>query len=202
MYSAFERIQAGVCQCFSEARQARLQALLEQLRQGMFNEADLDARQPPAGDCLSLVVSTARMLRRRMNRPLREMGFTPAQWWLLCAVQLRGGLTQTALADLLGIGRVPLGQLLDALEAEGWICRDADPEDRRAKRIRIASGREAPLQQLFERFAALHAELLCGLQQPAMTELNALLEALRASLADPGRTTDPTSEPQPLRETP
>lgn len=44
-------------------------------------------------------------------------------------------MTQTELAQLLDVGKVTVGGLVDRLEASGHIERRADPEDRRAKRI-------------------------------------------------------------------
>ncbi|MDA1076053.1 MAG: MarR family transcriptional regulator, partial [Proteobacteria bacterium] len=47
------------------------------------------------------------------------------------------GATQTELADLVGIGRAPLGKVIDRLETENWVERQSDPADRRVNRLYI-----------------------------------------------------------------
>lgn len=45
------------------------------------------------------------------------------------------GIAQTALAERAGLSKQAVQQMLDRLESEGAIRREADPHDRRAKRV-------------------------------------------------------------------
>ena len=49
-----------------------------------------------------------------------------------------GGLTQTQLANELEMEKAPLGRLLDRMEESGYVTRQQDPEDRRARRVVIS----------------------------------------------------------------
>ena len=52
--------------------------------------------------------------------------------------QLDGaGLSQTALTARMGLSKQAVQQLLDQLEADGLVKREADPADRRAKRVQL-----------------------------------------------------------------
>ncbi len=185
MQSAFAHLHTELAETFTTAQQDMLWGLLNRLRHGLLTETDLESRQQHMSkDYLTVIGSLARLLRRRMSRPLREMGFTPAQWWLLCAVQWQGGLTQTALAEQLGIGKVPLGQLLDALEKEGWIQRTGVPTDRRAKQIDVAPQAATRLDALIAQYASLHQQQMSVLSDAELVALNTLLEALRGCLAE------------------
>jgi len=82
-----------------------------------------------------LVHDVARLLRTAFDRRVRDMGLTRSQWWVLNHLYRQDGMTQAELADLLELERPTLGRLLDRLEANGWIRREACGADRRAKRV-------------------------------------------------------------------
>lgn len=42
-------------------------------------------------------------------------------------------------AELVGIGRAPLGKTIDRLEQKGWVERRDDPQDRRVNRLYITN---------------------------------------------------------------
>ena len=82
-----------------------------------------------------LVHDVARLMRVAYDRRARALGLTRSQWWVLNYLYFNEGITQSALADLLDVEKPTLGRLLDRLEAKGWIARQADRHDRRAKRV-------------------------------------------------------------------
>lgn len=47
----------------------------------------------------------------------------------------RAGTRATTLAERAGIGKAAMGELIDELERLGYVVRQPDPQDRRAKRI-------------------------------------------------------------------
>lgn len=73
--------------------------------------------------------------RKYFNRMLRDTGLTATQVRLLISLYRQEGLTQTQLADLLDMGKSPVGKKIDALEVSGWIIRRPDRADRRVKRV-------------------------------------------------------------------
>ena len=77
----------------------------------------------------------ARLLRTTFDRRAKSIGLTRSQWWVLPQLYRRDGLNQSELADILEIEKPTLGRLIDRLEDKGWLRREADPADRRSKRV-------------------------------------------------------------------
>ena len=77
----------------------------------------------------------ARLLRLAFDRQAAGSGLTRAQWSVLAHLRRNNGVQQKTLATLMDITPITLARHLDRLEADGWIERRDDPEDRRAKRV-------------------------------------------------------------------
>lgn len=75
------------------------------------------------------------LMTRAFDRRLSEVGLTRSQWRVIAPLLRQDGITQTALAEIIAIEKAPLGRTLDRLEEGGWIRREADPTDRRARRV-------------------------------------------------------------------
>jgi len=105
----------------------------------------------------------ARLLRVTYDRRVRELGLTRSQWWVLTHLYRKDGLTQSELAELLELEKPSLCRLLDRLEANGWLRRQADSRDRRAKRIYLTEQVEEPMQVMREIAAGVREDALSGL---------------------------------------
>lgn len=89
---------------------------------------------------IPILISDASLLYQRFfNRQVKDLGLTVAQWNVLSFIYRWQGLTQTELADLLGTGKSPLGKKIDSLEEKGLVERRNDANDRRVKRIYMAT---------------------------------------------------------------
>lgn len=62
---------------------------------------------------------------------------TPMQWSVLAAVLEEPGSAQAHIARRLGIDAVTLGQVIDTLEQKRLVKRQADPADRRGRKLFI-----------------------------------------------------------------
>lgn len=84
-----------------------------------------------------LIHDVSRLRRTVVDKALRPMGVTRSQWWVLANLSRHNGqgMMQTELAKVMDVGKVTLGGLIDRLEAAGLVKRQADPSDRRAKRV-------------------------------------------------------------------
>jgi DNA-binding MarR family transcriptional regulator len=69
-------------------------------------------------------------------------------------------MRQTEIAEATEIGAAPLGKVIDALQAGGWLERRADPRDRRANRLFLTRRAHHLLSGKRQRFEQLHAGLL------------------------------------------
>ena len=129
-----------------------------------------------------LVHDVARLMRVAYDRRTKALGLTRSQWWVLNHLYFHDGITQSELADLLDIERPTLGRLLDRLEAKGWIARQADRNDRRAKRLHLTGEVQAVMQALRKIAAGLRADALEGLDASAQRQLIDHLLRLKTNL--------------------
>jgi DNA-binding MarR family transcriptional regulator len=112
-----------------------------------------------------LVHDVSRMRRTLFDQAMKPLGITRSQWWVLSQLSrhTRAGMLQTELARDLDVGKVTVGGLIDRLEASGYVTREPDKSDRRAKRIQITdSGREV-LKQMVSVGQGLNQIILAGL---------------------------------------
>jgi DNA-binding MarR family transcriptional regulator len=82
-----------------------------------------------------LIHDISRLRRIVVDRALKPLGITRAQWWVLAFLSRRDGMTQTALAGDLDLTKVAVGGLLDRMETGGFVERRADERDARARRV-------------------------------------------------------------------
>src|SRR5258708_530240 len=95
-----------------------------------------------------LIHDVSRLRRNAFDRLMRPLGVTRSQWWVLAHASRHDGLMQTELAELLDVGKVTLGGLIDRLEAGGWVVRRPDKVDRRVKRIFLTSRTDQLFKQM------------------------------------------------------
>ncbi|MGE5147775.1 MAG: MarR family winged helix-turn-helix transcriptional regulator [Candidatus Eiseniibacteriota bacterium] len=139
----------------------------------------------PERELALLLHDVARLLRTRFDRYARATaGITRAQFAVLAILSRTEGLNQVALAEQLEITPITLARLIDRLEAEGWVERQPDPEDRRAHRLFLRrEGRD-----VFERLRPLAQRFLegtfAGLTPEARDQLIQSLGIVRASLSE------------------
>src|ERR1700761_2270526 len=63
---------------------------------------------------------------------------TPGQFGVLALIEANAGLSQTQLAEILGIDRSTLVAVIDKLERQGLVERAARPNDRRSHALRLS----------------------------------------------------------------
>lgn len=101
------------------------------------------------------------------------------------------GLAANALAEQAGVTRATVTGLLDGLEREGLAERQADPDDRRALRIRLTDKGRQVAKQVFAQHGRWIAGLFGNLSVAERGQLAGLLDKVASNL---GR-----SEPRSLR---
>ncbi len=105
----------------------------------------------------------ARLLRTTYDRRVRKLGLTRSQWWVLTHLFRKDGITQSELAEMLELEKPSLGRLLDRLEAKGWVRREIDVKDRRAKRVFLTLAAETPMRVMRQIAAGVREDALSGL---------------------------------------
>lgn len=135
---------------------------------------------------LKLITHLIGHLMRTLHK---EEALSPARMriliWLMAEKQ-RGndtGLLPSELSDHLGVSRNTVSTLLNGLEAQGLIARQLHPEDRRQWLVRLTPAGEAMVRARAPEVAAFVSSLFDGLSEQEQQTLIALLDRLRAQLA-------------------
>lgn len=112
------------------------------------------------------LANLSRGWRAELDRRLADLGLSQARWLvLLHLARFSEPPTQRELAKSVGVEGPTLARLLDSLENQGLVQRQAVLEDRRAKKI-LLSDTARPLIEKIETIATdLRHELFVGLDE-------------------------------------
>ena len=95
------------------------------------------------------------------------------------------GTRLTTLADRLGVTKQAIGQLVEELEGQGLLLREPDPDDGRAKRVKLTARGKKAMQEGLVQLGFLEALLAEALGEKRMTDLGATLtEAIQCLEAE------------------
>jgi MarR family transcriptional regulator, transcriptional regulator for hemolysin len=124
-----------------------------------------------------LIHDVSRLRRMMFDRALAPLGITRSQWWVLAFISRKDGLPQTQLANELDVGKVAVGALIDRLESSGFVIRQADPIDRRVKRVYVTKQARGFLEKLRKETDKFNTKIVNGIDRK---QLDTAAEALRA----------------------
>lgn len=110
------------------------------------------------------------------TRTVGGVGIRPAQFAAMVIIAANPGLTQSALAQTMGIDRSAAVGLIDALEGGGWVERVPSPSDRRSYSIMITDSGRTMLARL-KQLVREHEQRVSAPLSPAERAL--LMEFLR-----------------------
>lgn len=121
------------------------------------------------------LVRVNRKMRTLFDARAKELGLTQSRARLLLALAQEEGMSQTRLAAALDIEQPSLVGLLDGLEKLGSITRQADPEDRRSKRIFLTDQARAEAGGLLAFSASLRQQILQGIPDAELSVASRVL---------------------------
>jgi DNA-binding MarR family transcriptional regulator len=99
---------------------------------------------------------------------------TPGQFGVLALIEANAGLSQTRLAEILGIDRSTLVAVIDKLEGQGLVERAARPNDRRSHALRLSregQSRFETLAKLVKKHEARIARQLSASERKTLIDL-------------------------------
>lgn len=99
----------------------------------------------------------------------------PAHSAVMAHIDIEGGTRLTTIAARANITPQAVGELVDDLERLGYVVRQPDPDDRRAKRIVLTQRGEACVAAALSTIAALETELEELLGSTALALLHDML---------------------------
>lgn len=104
--------------------------------------------------------------RAELDRRLAGLGLSQARWLvLLHLARFEDSPTQRELAQSVGVEGPTLARLLDSLEAQGLVKRQAVVEDRRAKKIMLCPPARPLIEQIETIANTLRGELFAGVEE-------------------------------------
>jgi MarR family transcriptional regulator, transcriptional regulator for hemolysin len=116
------------------------------------------------------------------DRELAPLGITRSQWWVLAFISRKDGLPQTRLANELDVGKVAVGALIDRLENSGFVIRQADPVDRRVKRVFVTKQARGFLEKLRKETDKFNAKIVNGIDRKQLEAASQALLAMKHNL--------------------
>jgi MarR family transcriptional regulator for hemolysin len=104
--------------------------------------------------------------RAELDRRLADLGLSQARWLVLLHLsRFKQPPTQRELAQSVGVEGPTLARLLDSLENQGLVRRQAVPEDRRAKKILLDPTAQPLIEKIETIATALRHELFEGIDE-------------------------------------
>ena len=136
--------------------------------------SDLDERFSDA------LHSTSRSWRQAVDRKLKYLGVSQASWMTIAfAAKARTPLSQSELADKLGVEGATMVAMIDRLVKAGLVLRQASTTDRRVKHVVLTSAGLKIYERVKTEAVSLRKHLLANVDQKKLLIATELLEALQ-----------------------
>jgi DNA-binding MarR family transcriptional regulator len=145
--------------------------------------AEPDVGALPRQTLESLLMASSRGLRRAYDILLAEHGVKTSEAYLLAHVHDQGPMTQTQLAEGLGLGRAATGALVDALERKGLVERSPDAGDRRVWLVASTASAAPVVREINAVGSALREQAWHGIGRAERRQLSDTLQRLQDNLA-------------------
>ena len=148
------------------------------------NWTEHELPEPDAMAAATSIMRAEQIVSTAVEQALRPLGLTFARWELLMLLTFskEGRLPMTKIGDRLMVHPTGISKLVDKLEEQGLVRRDAHTSDRRTTLATILpAGR-----RLARRGAQAVAEVRYGidLDDPQLKELTAVITSLRQQAGD------------------
>jgi DNA-binding MarR family transcriptional regulator len=131
-----------------------------------------------------LIHDVSRLRRVAVDRALKPLGITRAQWWVLAFLSRRDGMTQTALAADLDLTKVAIGGLLDRMEGAGFVERRADKADGRARRVYLTRAGAKMVGAIRRNVETVELEILGRVSDESLAQAAETLRTLKETLLE------------------
>jgi MarR family transcriptional regulator, transcriptional regulator for hemolysin len=137
------------------------------------------SRETPIGLHLDRV---AKLVSRAFDDALADAGGSRPVWLVLLSLKIRSMANQRELADAVGIRGGTLTHHLNAMEADGLVTRERDPENRRSHLVRLTPKGERLFLQLRGAAMQFDKRLRDGFTSTEVGQLASLLTRLQANV--------------------
>lgn len=139
-------------------------------------------RRDPNRQLEFLLAEVVRLQFRVYNRRFRATGLNQSQVGALIHLDRIEELSQTDLADRLGIRKAATGTLLDGLEGKGLVERTRSRSDRRLQLVSITEAGRSVVDEIDHMAEDLGIEYRRGISRAERAQLVSILQRLRENL--------------------
>lgn len=123
-----------------------------------------------------------RLTMSYLAAPLKELGIPKGRIGFLMTLFQYEGIAQEELTNHMCIDRAATARVLQAMETEGLIRREEDPNDRRKKLVYPTDAARALQSGLMDALAEQNAALFAGLNQDEQNQFLAMLDRMVANM--------------------
>lgn len=128
------------------------------------------------------LADNSRQLRRLFDERVRGLGLTGPQARLLLSLERNPNENQAFYAERLEIEPITLTRIVDRLEDAGWIERQSDPNDRRARILHLTDKSRGTVTRLRASVETLFEDMLAGFNGEERAVFASLLERINTNL--------------------
>ncbi len=123
---------------------------------------------------------TARIWRQAIDRRLKNLGMSQASWMTIAvASKARSPLSQSELAERLGVEGATMVAMVDRLAKAGFVVRQPCQTDRRINRVVLTDAGNRLFDAVKAEAAAVRQELLATIDPAKLAIATELLETLQ-----------------------
>jgi MarR family transcriptional regulator for hemolysin len=128
------------------------------------------------------LATTAKGVSRAFDEALAAAGGSRPVWLILISLKARPVSSQRALAEAMGVEGATVTHHLNAMEADGLVTRERDPDNRRVHVLTLTKRGEATFERLRGAAAAFDRRLRAGIPDADLERLSSLLDRLAANV--------------------
>jgi DNA-binding MarR family transcriptional regulator len=128
------------------------------------------------------LADNSRQLRRLFDERVRSLGITGPQARLLLSLDRYPNENQAFYAERLEIEPITLTRIVDRLEDTGWVERQADPADRRARILHLTDKSRGIVTRVRENVECLTEDMLDGFDAGERAQFAQMLDRIAANL--------------------
>ncbi|MGB6354838.1 MAG: MarR family transcriptional regulator [Steroidobacteraceae bacterium] len=127
--------------------------------------------------------NTSRAWRQALNRRLKYLGVSQASWMTIAAAaKASEPLSQSELADSLGVEGATMVAMVDRLVKSGLVVREPSTTDRRVKRVVLTPAGTALYDKVKAAASEFRNDLLAGVEPKKLLVATEFLEGLQGIL--------------------
>ncbi|RLQ89120.1 MarR family winged helix-turn-helix transcriptional regulator [Notoacmeibacter ruber] len=130
------------------------------------------------------IFDLVRLFRLRFEEEIAasDVVLTPAEARLLNVLAKHGPSRQADIAERLAIGAMSVTGLIDRLEKAGFVRRESDPDDRRAKRVQLTEASTPVLERIDQVKALLRGRAEADIDRHDYAIYAQVVHKMRANL--------------------